>query len=72
MFEFANLSPRDFEKLARDVVHASEGIVFESFGDGPDGGIDFRYAAPGGDTIIQAKHYEKSGFAKLKFECRKV
>lgn len=70
MFQFGNLSPTDFENLARDLIQVSEGLVFESFAIGPDSGIDFRFAAVDGDTIIQAKHYERSGFSKFKTACK--
>jgi len=38
---------------------------FEAFGSGPDQGIDGRHASAG-TTILQAKHFEGSTFAKLK------
>ena len=70
MFEFSNLSPTDFEHLARDLIQHSDGLNFESFAPGPDSGIDFRFADVDGDVIIQAKHYERSGFSNLKSACR--
>ena len=71
MFEFNNLSPTDFEDLARDLMQDREGILFESFAPGPDTGIDFRYAKNGENIVIQAKHMDKSGFSKLKSACKK-
>jgi DNA polymerase III delta prime subunit len=71
MFEFRNLSPTDFENLSRDIIEARDGISFESFAPGRDMGIDFRFSSHSGDTILQAKHYEGSGFPKLKSACEK-
>lgn len=39
---------------------------FEAFPDGPDEGMDGRHAAADGDVILQAKHYYRSGYAKLR------
>ena len=38
------------------------GVVFESFGCGPDSGIDFRFSSGEGNIVIQAKHYSGSDF----------
>lgn len=56
-YDFTTLSPIDFEELIRDLLQAEEGIRLESFGPGPDQGIDFRYAAGGDRLIVQAKRY---------------
>ena len=61
MYDFRTLSPIDFENLARDLLQAELGIRLESFGPGPDQGIDFRFAAGTGDIIVQAKRYSESG-----------
>ena len=65
-YEFKQLSPYDFEVISRDLLQAQEGIRLESFKNGKDGGIDFRYA-PTKDkkVIVQCKHYAWSGFRKL-------
>lgn len=62
---FSNLSPPDFEDLARDLVGRAEGLRLEAFGRGPDGGADGRHAKGGGRIILQAKHYAGSTFADL-------
>jgi hypothetical protein len=59
------LSPHDFEDLVRDLLQAHEGIFLESFGPGPDLGIDLRRASSGGGLIVQAKHYSGAGFLAL-------
>lgn len=65
-YDFSSLSPADFEDLTRDLLGRELGIRFEAFPDGPDDGMDGRHAAANGNVILQAKHYYRSGFAKLK------
>lgn len=65
-YDFSSLSPADFEGLTRDLLGRELGIRFEAFPDGPDDGMDGRHAAAEGNVILQAKHYYRSGFAKLK------
>jgi hypothetical protein len=43
-YDFRQLSPHDFEQLARDLLQARDGIVLEGFKSGRDLGIDFRHA----------------------------
>lgn len=63
---FHNLSPADFEDLARDLIGEELGVRFEAFGPGADNGIDGRHSSSGArDTILQAKHLEGSTFATL-------
>lgn len=64
--DFSSLSPSEFEDLTRDLIGRELGIRFEAFPDGPDDGMDGRHAAANGDVILQAKHYSRSGFAKLR------
>lgn len=64
-YDFRNLSPADFEDLVRDLIGKEEGLRFEAFCEGPDGGIDGRHAQASGSIILQAKHYEGSPFSKL-------
>lgn len=55
-FAYSRLSPIDFEHLAADVLNQREGVTFERFAEGPDGGIDLRYQPPGQPLVIaQAK-----------------
>lgn len=65
-YDFRTLSPNDFEDLIVDLLAAELALKLESFSPGPDGGIDGRYSAAGGDIIIQAKHYINSSFSSLK------
>lgn len=70
-YDFSTLSPADFEDLTRELLGEELGIRFEAFPDGPDDGMDGRYAAADGDTILQAKHYFRSGLSKLKSTMRR-
>ena len=56
-YDFQSLSTYDFELLARDLLQQELGIRLESFGRGPDAGIDFRFRTLDGDTVVQCKHY---------------
>src|SRR5256885_9829455 len=40
----ASLSPLDFELLSKDLLEAELGVRLENFRQGPDKGIDLRYA----------------------------
>lgn len=64
-YDFRQLSPHDFENMARDLLQADWGLNFESFKTGKDGGIDFRYAQSGHQVIVQCKHYVRTGLAGL-------
>lgn len=69
--DFSSLSPSEFEDLTRDLLGRELGVRFEAFPDGPDDGMDGRYASADGDVILQAKHYYRSGFAKLKAKMKR-
>ena len=65
-YTYFALSPSDFEALSADLIGRDLGIRFELFAEGPDGGMDGRHATGTGDVILQAKHYDKSGYSALK------
>ncbi|TBC25638.1 toll/interleukin-1 receptor domain-containing protein (plasmid) [Rhizobium ruizarguesonis] len=65
-YDFSTLSADDFEDLSRDLVGADLAVRFEAFTVGTDGGIDGRHAVADGSVILQAKHYFRSGFSKLR------
>lgn len=75
-YDFKQLSPHDFEILARDLLQARDGIQLESFKTGRDQGIDFRYAKGKDRVVVQCKHYLGTGIngllADLKKEARKA
>ncbi|MBD8848403.1 restriction endonuclease [Priestia megaterium] len=69
-YDFTILSPPEFEEFSRDMMQEHLDITFESFKDGKDGGIDFRYSIDKKNTIIvQVKRYEK--FSSLRSELKK-
>jgi nucleoside-triphosphatase THEP1 len=73
-YTFNTLNDKDFEVLVRELLQAELGVHLESFKSGKDQGIDLRYtgnAAGDGTTIIQAKHWSKSGFPPLLRELAK-
>src|SRR5258708_3624247 len=70
-YDFTNLSPADFEDLVRELIGRELKIRFEAFSAGPDGGMDGRHSAGAKATILQAKHYAGSTFAKLKATLKK-
>lgn len=64
-YDFASLSHSEFEELANALIGAELAVRFERFAEGPDQGIDGRYAESDRSVILQAKHYLRSGFSKL-------
>jgi hypothetical protein len=70
-YDFKNLSAADFEDLVLDLIGRDEGIRFEAFCAGPDGGVDGRHSHSEGNIILQAKHYEGSKFSKLTSSMRR-
>jgi hypothetical protein len=70
-YDFKQLSPHDFEQLARDLIQARDGIVLESFKPGRDWGIDFRHARATGNVVVQCKHYAGTGLTGLMADLKK-
>lgn len=66
-YDFTQLSDFDFELICGSLLGKQWGVQLETFKSGRDGGIDLRYArADGpGETIVQCKHYVRSGFSAL-------
>jgi len=59
-YTFEQLSPEDFQLLARDLIQSERHLRLESYSPGPDQGIDLRHACANGDTIIvQCKHHKE-------------
>ncbi|WP_245315177.1 ATP-binding protein [Bradyrhizobium yuanmingense] len=65
-YDFANLSPIEFEGFCVDLVSAETGLRFERFSEGADGGVDGRHSQARGDIILQAKHYKQSTWSDLQ------
>lgn len=70
-YDFSQLSPHDFELLCRDLLQEEWGIVLETFKSGKDGGVDFRHARAGADTIVQCKRFVETGLTGLMRELRR-
>ncbi|WP_421716648.1 restriction endonuclease [Arcobacter arenosus] len=70
-YDFKNLSPIDFEELCRDLLQEELGITFESFTEGKDGGIDFRYTKGVNNVVLQCKRFTKETFSSLETELKK-
>lgn len=65
-YSFNQLSPNDFEHLARDLLQKELTITFESFTTGKDKGVDLRFCPSSEKNIIvQCKHYIKTSFNGL-------
>lgn len=64
-YDFHQLSPHDLEVLTRDLLQARWGVQLESFKTGKDGGIDLRFASGPAKTIVQVKHYLRTGLSGL-------
>lgn len=72
MYDFGQLSPADFEDLARDLLQQEWGMRLEAFKTGRDDGIDLRRSrSADGATIVQCKHFAGSGLRKLLQHLRK-
>jgi hypothetical protein len=64
-YDFGSLSGYDFALLARDLLQKHLGVHLESFGEGPDSGIDFRYKRRNTNLIVQCKHFGHEGYSRL-------
>jgi hypothetical protein len=64
-YDFHQLSPHDLEILARDLLQAEWRVNLESFKSGRDQGIDLRYVQVQNTTIVQCKHYIRTGLSGL-------
>jgi Restriction endonuclease len=75
-YDFHQLSPYDLEILAGDLLQAHWSVTLESFKAGRDGGVDLRYATGSNKTVVQVKHYLRTGLngllRDLKTEASKV
>ncbi len=74
-YNFKNLSPYEFEELSRDLLQKYYKVFFESFANGKDRGIDFRYSInKTRNAVLQCKRYfnYNSLIQSLKLEVPKV
>lgn len=78
-YDFSALNDKEFEYLALDLLQREHHTPIERFKPGPDNGIDGRFFTHNalGPTIIQVKHWLRSGYSALrahmkKSECPKI
>jgi len=64
-YDFSQLSSLDFEDLCRDLLQQEDGVRYELFKSGRDQGVDARHLNGDQKTIVQCKHYLRSGLDKL-------
>ncbi|MFF6828714.1 restriction endonuclease [Streptomyces longwoodensis] len=55
-YDFASLSPYDFEVFVRDLLSAQDRLVYSTFRVGADGGIDLKAVSDKGWVVAQCKH----------------
>jgi GTPase SAR1 family protein len=70
-YDFLSLDDKEFEELALRLLGAQEGVMYERFKPGRDSGIDGRYFTSSGETIVQCKHWARSGLSALVRSLRK-
>lgn len=65
------LNDKEFQDMFADIIGEIESTHVERFKSGRDQGVDGRiYTSDGGATILQSKHWEKSGLAALLRELK--
>lgn len=76
MFNYGNLNDVEFEYLCKDIMTQKLGVNLQRFAPGKDGGVDLTDNVYNKNTIVQVKHYIKTGFSglinNLKKEVAKV
>jgi broad-specificity NMP kinase len=64
---YTELSPHDFEILARDLLQAEFNVRMETFPQGKDGGVDVRLFRDGTEqVVIQCKHSPGRSFSQIR------
>jgi hypothetical protein len=65
-YELSRLNDKEFEALTTHLVGVVNDVRVERFKPGKDQGVDGRFfGAKGGEVIVQAKHWEKTGVGPL-------
>jgi len=65
-YDFSQLNDKEFEMLACDLLSKHLGVRIERFKAGRDGGVDGRFfSVEDKETVIQVKHYLKTGVSGL-------
>ncbi|MFI9587845.1 restriction endonuclease [Streptomyces sp. NPDC052236] len=55
-YDFASLSPYDFEVFVRDLLSAQDRLIYSTYRVGADGGIDLKAVTDKGWVVAQCKH----------------
>ncbi len=77
-YDLYRLNDKEFEALCADLISRQIGVRVERFKPGKDQGVDGRFfSTDNQETILQCKHWMKSGFSRLlahlqKTESKKV
>lgn len=65
-YDFRQLNDKEFEILATDLMSKRDGVRYERFKPGRDGGVDGRYFKPGGkEVVLQCKHWATTPLERL-------
>lgn len=65
-YDFSQLNDKEFEALVADLLSVYFGKRIERFKPGKDGGVDGRFFSDSDrETILQCKHYLKTGYSGL-------
>ncbi|MFI6960464.1 restriction endonuclease [Streptomyces sp. NPDC050255] len=66
-FDLGRLTDFDFEAVCKDLFEEEFGLRLEIFATGADGGVDLRHLRPAAadPLVVQCKHWNRSGRAKL-------
>jgi len=64
-YDFSQLNDKEFECIVCDLVSKRDGVNVDRFKPGKDQGVDGRFFSISGETILQCKHYLKSGYEKM-------
>lgn len=65
-YDFRQLNDKEFEILATDILSGRDGVRYERFKPGQDGGVDGRYFKPDGkEVVLQCKHWAATPLEKL-------
>ncbi|MCF5704740.1 restriction endonuclease [Pseudomonas syringae] len=65
-YDFSRLNDKEFEIFCTDLLSAREGVRFERFKPGRDGGVDGRYfKSEGEEWILQCKHWISTPLERL-------
>lgn len=65
-YDFSRLNDKEFEIFCTDLLSAREGVRFERFKPGRDGGVDGRYfMSKGNEWVLQCKHWVSTPLDRL-------